>query len=140
MESTLHTQVERKCVSTKHRFKEIPLPQAPPGRDLKLHRDAFQVQYKAIPSELTAISSFKSTLNYWSPRAIDWCVPHADLPMIESAFKHGEVDQLCNAWLGKPCEVRCGFVIRDMHDPAALGDWLLPLCHMTGSSVIAFPL
>lgn len=75
VESAYHTLITRKALSAKHKFEDIPLPQAAVARGMKLDQAMYKTGYKEMPKMFRVVTSVKQKAEWPSPKAEDRSPP-----------------------------------------------------------------
>ena len=136
MAKALHAQV----VDVRHKYKNVAMDTPVPSIEAKVPNTAFNlVNHKPSIAAINTIASTSAKPPFFSPRARDAMVPHADLQLLSDGKDEG-FGMMNNAWLGQVACLRhhIAFAWKSKTYPFDL-EWFVGLKHFPASAMYVMP-
>ena len=141
-EKAMAMPLAKRVLSKVMRYDELEVDGLLPNRCVRLAGDAFQGKDSEGTLPFKDIVSTKTTPSFYSPGAINWSQPAADLPLIQYANDSHQFKKLRNAWLSVFCQskhrivlvkdgVTVGFAVAHWPDRSGL---VIPCSNETSSN------
>lgn len=131
--------LQKKTLSTRHRFTEVQQMPLASGFATRLPKEAFRGRPKDRSAEWSALVSTERSVPWWSPSATNMTAPCADLALLRHATSCRDLRLCRDAWLGCFMSVKHSFVISLKVPGTQTEAFWLAGSHLVDSSVIAWP-